>query len=132
MGIVFDAKTRAACGVQCSSRGTVRGYQQQTLTEISAERISTERSTISFSLIGYTTQTIHQISIQPDTALHLDVPLTQAPIQTYVAHSEQREQSLRDVPVECFDRNIQNDCRSLSVTLDDGTTLCPRCQYDVG
>ncbi len=82
---------------------------------------------ISFSLVGYTTQTDRQITIQPDTTLHLDVLLAQAPIQAeqVVVTASRREQSLRDVPVSVSTVTSKMIADRLSVTLDDALRYVP-------
>jgi iron complex outermembrane receptor protein len=128
MGIVSDAKTQEPlAGVNVLLRGTVRGTTTDTRGKYLLGRIPAGTFDISFSLIGYTTQTIHQISIQPDTALRLDVSLTQAPIQTeqVVVTASRREQSLRDVPVSVSTVTSKMIADRLSVTLDDALRYVP-------
>jgi iron complex outermembrane receptor protein len=128
MGIVFDAKTQEPLsGVNILLRGTVRGTTTDTHGKYLLGGIPAGTFDISFSLIGYTTQTIHQISFQPDTALHLDVPLAQAPIQTeqVVVTASRREQSLRDVPVSVSTVTSKMIADRLSVTLDDALRYVP-------
>ena len=128
MGIVSDAKTQEPlAGVNVLLRGTVRGTITDTYGKYLLGRVSAGTFDISFSLIGYTTQTIHQISIQPDTALRLDVSLAQAPVQTeqVVVTASRREQSLRDVPVSVSTVTSKMIADRLSVTLDDALRYVP-------
>jgi Outer membrane receptor for ferrienterochelin and colicins len=127
-GIVSDAKTQEPlAGVNVLLRGTVRGTTTDTHGKYLLGGVPAGTFDISFSLVGYTTQTIHQISIQPDTALHLDVPLVQAPIQTeqVVVTASRREQSLRDVPVSVSTVTSKMIADRLSVTLDDALRYVP-------
>jgi outer membrane receptor for ferrienterochelin and colicins len=128
MGIVSDAKTQEPlAGVNVLLRGTVRGTTTDTHGKYLLGGVPAGTFDISFSLIGYTTQTIHQISIQPDTALHFDVSLAQAPIQTeqVVVTASRREQSLRDVPVSVSTVTSKMIADRLSVTLDDALRYVP-------
>jgi iron complex outermembrane receptor protein len=128
MGIVSDAKTQEPlAGVNVLLRGTVRGTTTDTHGKYLLRGVPAGTFNISFSLIGYTTQTIQQISIQSDSALHLDVSLVQAPIQTeqVVVTASRREQSLRDVPVSVSTVTYKMIADRLSVTLDDALRYVP-------
>jgi iron complex outermembrane receptor protein len=128
MGVVSDAKTQEPlAGVNVLLRGTVRGTTTDTHGKYLLRGIPPGTFDISFSLIGYTTQTIHQISIQPDTTLHLDVSLAQAPIQAeqVVVTASRREQSLRDVPVSVSTVTSKMIADRLSVNLDDALRYVP-------
>jgi outer membrane receptor for ferrienterochelin and colicins len=128
MGIVSDSKTQETlAGVNVLLRGTVRGTTTDIHGKYLLVRVPAGTFDISFSLIGYTTQTIHQISIQPDTTLRLDVPLAQAPVQTeqVVVTASRREQSLRDVPVSVSTVTSKMIADRLSVTLDDALRYVP-------
>jgi iron complex outermembrane receptor protein len=127
-GTVSDAKTQEPlAGVNVLLRGTVRGTTTDAYGKYLLVGVPAGTFDISFSLIGYTTQTIHQISIQPDTARRLDVSLTQAPIQTeqVVVTASRREQSLRDVPVSVSTVTSKMIADRLSVTLDDALRYVP-------
>jgi outer membrane receptor for ferrienterochelin and colicins len=127
-GVVSDVKTQEPlAGVNVILRGTFRG----TTTDIQGKYLLTGIPAgtfdISFSLVGYTTQTIQKYSIQSDTSLHLDVSLTQAPVQTdqVVVTASRREQSLRDVPVSVSTVTSKMIADRLSVTLDDALRYVP-------
>jgi outer membrane receptor for ferrienterochelin and colicins len=128
MGIVSDAKTQEPlAGVNVLLRGTVRGTTTDSHGKYLLGAVPAGRFDISFSLIGYTTQTIHQISIQPDSTLHLDVSLAQAPVQAeqVVVTASRREQSLRDVPVSVSTVTSKMIADRLSVNLDDALRYVP-------
>ena len=128
MGTVSDAKTHEPLtGVNVLLRGTVRGTTTDIHGKYFLGEVPAETFDISFSIIGYTTQTIHQISIQPDTSLRLDMSLAQAPIQTeqVVVTASRREQSLRDVPVSVSTVTSKMIADRLSVTLDDALRYVP-------
>lgn len=127
-GTVSDAKTQEPlAGVNVLLRGTVRGTTTNTHGKYLLGKIPAGTFDISFSLIGYTTQTIQQISIQPDSAVHLDVSLTQSTLQTdqVVVTANRREQSLREVPVSVSTVTSKMIADRLSVTLDDALRYVP-------
>lgn len=127
-GIVSDVKTQEPlAGVNVILRGTVRGATTDVQGKYMLTGIPAGIFDISFSLIGYTTQTIQKVSVQPDTTLYLDVSLTQAPIRTeqVVITASRREQSLRDVPVSVSTVTSKMIADRLSVTLDDALRYVP-------
>jgi outer membrane receptor for ferrienterochelin and colicins len=127
-GIVSDAKTREPlAGVNILLRGTVRGTTTDTHGNFLIREILNGTFDVTFSLIGYTTQTVQNISIQFDSTVYLDISLTQAPIQAeqVVVTANRREQSLRDVPVSVSTVTSKMIADRLSVTLDDALRYVP-------
>ena len=128
MGIISDAKTQELlAGVNVILRGTVRGTTTDAHGKYQLKGVPTGTYELTFSLVGYTTQTVHHISIQPDTESRLDVSLVQAPIQTeqVVVTASRREQSLRDVPVSVSTVTSKMIADHVSVTLDDALRYVP-------
>jgi outer membrane receptor for ferrienterochelin and colicins len=128
LGTVYDSKTQEPlAGVNVLLRGIVHG----TITDVNGKYFLSELPNgtfdVSFSLVGYTSQTIHQISLQNDSTLHLDISLTQTPIQTdqVIVTASRREQSLRDVPVSVSTVTSKMIADRLSVTLDDALRYVP-------
>ncbi|MGD1043851.1 MAG: TonB-dependent receptor [Bacteroidota bacterium] len=127
-GSVTDAKTQELLtGVNVLLRSTIRG----TITDIHGKYklngIPAGTYNVTFSLVGYTADTVYQISIQPDTELRLDVHLVQAPIQAdqVVVTASRREQSLREVPVSVSTVSSKMIADHVSVTLDDALRYVP-------
>ena len=66
-GTVTDAKTQdLLIGVNVILRGTIRGTITDIHGKYQMKGIPAGSYDVTFSLIGYTADTIHQISIQPD------------------------------------------------------------------
>ena len=127
-GSVTDAKTMdLLIGVNVIVRGTIRGTITDIHGKYQLKGIPAGTYDLTFSLIGYTADTIHQISIQPNTEMHLDVHLMQAPIQAeqVVVTASRREQSLREVPVSVSTVTSKMIADHVSVTLDDALRYVP-------
>ena len=127
-GSVIDAKTQELLtGVNVILRGTIRGTITNIHGKYQLNEIPTGTYDITFSLIGYSADTVYQISIQPDTELHLDEHLVQAPIQAdqVVVTANRREQSLREVPVSVSTVSSKMIADHVSVTLDDALRYVP-------
>jgi len=127
-GSVTDAKTQELLtGVNVLLRSTVRGTITDIHGKYQLKEIPAGTHDITFSLVGYTADTVYQISIQPDTELRLDVHLVQAPIQTdlVVVTASRREQSLREVPVSVSTVSSKMIADHVSVTLDDALRYVP-------
>jgi iron complex outermembrane receptor protein len=127
-GSVTDTKTQELiAGVNVMLRGTIRG----TITDIHGKYklngIPAGIYDLMFSLVGYTADTVYQISIQPNTELHLDAHLLQAPIQAdqVVVTASRREQILREVPVSVSIVSSKMIADHVSVTLDDALRYVP-------
>ena len=127
-GSVTDTKTQELiAGVNVMLRGTIRG----TITDIHGKYklngIPAGTYDLTFSLVGYTADTVYQISIQPNTERHLDAHLLQAPIQAdqVVVTASRREQSLREVPVSVSTVSSKMIADHVSVTLDDALRYVP-------
>ena len=127
-GSVTDAKTMdLLIGVNVIVRGTIRGTITDIHGKYQLKGIPAGTYDLTFSLIGYTADTIHQISIQPNTEMHLDAHLLQAPIQAeqVVVTASRREQSLREVPVSVATVTSKMIADHVSVTLDDALRYVP-------
>jgi outer membrane receptor for ferrienterochelin and colicins len=127
-GTVTDAKTQdPLIGVNVILRGTIRGTVTDVHGKYQLKGIPAGTYDVTFSLIGYTADTLHQILIQPDAELHLNAPLMQAPIQTdqVVVTASRREQSLREVPVSVSTVSSKMIADHVSVTLDDALRYVP-------
>jgi outer membrane receptor for ferrienterochelin and colicins len=127
-GSVTDAKTQAGLsGVNVILKGTVRG----TITDIHGNYylhgIPAGTYDILFSLIGYTSDTVSQISLRPDSVFHCDMRLMQSAIQAeqVVVTAGRREQSLREVPVSVATVSSKMIADHVSVTLDDALRYVP-------
>jgi iron complex outermembrane receptor protein len=127
-GAVTDAKTQdPLIGVNISLRGTIRGTMTDIHGNYQLKGIPAGTYDVMFSIIGYTADTVHQISIQPGAAQRLDVALIQAPIQAeqVVVTASRREQSLREVPVSVSTVSFKMIADHVSVTLDDALRYVP-------
>ena len=123
-----DAKTQdPLIGVNVILRGTIRGTVTDIHGNYQLKGIPAGTYDVSFSLIGYTADTVHQISIQPGAAQRLAVHLMQAPIQAeqVVVTASRREQSLREVPVSVSTVTSKMIADHVSVTLDDALRYVP-------
>jgi iron complex outermembrane receptor protein len=127
-GSVTDAKTQELLiGVNVILRSTIRGTTTDIHGKYQLHGIPAGMYDVTFSFVGYTSDTIYQISIQPDAELHLDVHLMQAPIQAdqVVVTANRREQSLREVPVSVSTVSAKMIADHVSVTLDDALRYVP-------
>jgi iron complex outermembrane receptor protein len=127
-GSVTDTKTQELLtGVNVILQGTIRA----TITDIHGNyqlhEIPAGMYDVTFSLVGYTADTVYQISIQSNTELRLDEHLVQAPIQAdqVVITANRREQSLREVPVSVSTVSSKMIADHVSVTLDDALRYVP-------
>jgi iron complex outermembrane receptor protein len=127
-GAATDAKTQELLtGVNVLLRGTIRGTITDAHGKYQLSGIPAGTYDVTFSLIGYTAETIHQITILPDTSLRMDVRLMQAPIQAdqVIVTASRREQSLREVPVSVSTVSSKMIADHVSVTLDDALRYVP-------
>ena len=127
-GSVTDTKTQELLtGVNVILRGTIRGTVTDIHGKYQLNEIPAGTYDAAFSLVGYTADTVYKISIQPDTELHLDEHLVQAPIQEdqVVVTANRREQSLREIPVSVSTVSSKMIADHVSVTLDDALRYVP-------
>jgi outer membrane receptor for ferrienterochelin and colicins len=127
-GTVTDTKTHdPLIGVNVVLRGTIRGTVTDIHGNYRLRGIPAGTYDLTFSLVGYSPDTIRQISIRPDAELSLDIPLMQAPIQAeqVVVTASRREQSLREVPVSVATVSSRMIADRVSVTLDDALRYVP-------
>jgi outer membrane receptor for ferrienterochelin and colicins len=128
IGSVTDAKTQELLGgVNVLLRSTIRGTTTNVQGKYQLKGIPTGTYDITFSLLGYLTDTVHQISIQPDKENTITVQLVQSPIKSeqVVVTASRREQSLREVPVSISTVSSQMIADHVSVTLDDALRYVP-------
>jgi iron complex outermembrane receptor protein len=127
-GIVSDAKSQELLpGVNVLLRGTVRGTTTDANGRFQLKDIPIGACDLTFSLVGYSTQTVRQIAVKPDTETHIDISLLQAALQTeqVVITASRREQSLKDVPVSVSTVTSKMISDHVSVTLDDALRYVP-------
>ena len=127
-GSVTDTKTQELLtGVNIILRGTLRGTTTDVHGTYLVKDIPAGTYDVLFSCIGYTADTVHQISIQDDKELRLDRPLVPALIQAeqVIVTAGRREQSLREVPVSVSTVSSQMIADHVSVTLDDALRYVP-------
>jgi outer membrane receptor for ferrienterochelin and colicins len=127
-GTVSDSKTQELLtGVNVLLRGSVRGTTTDANGRFQLKRIPVGTCDLTLSLVGYTTQTVRQITIQPDTESHIDISLVQAALQTeqVVITASRREQSLKEVPVSVSTVTSKMISDHVSVTLDDALRYVP-------
>jgi outer membrane receptor for ferrienterochelin and colicins len=127
-GSITDGKTQELLtGVNVILRGTIRGTVTDFHGNYQLNEIPAGTYDVAFSLVGYTADTVYKISIPPDTELHLDEYLVQAPIQAdqVVVTANRREQSLREVPVSVSTVSSKMIADHVSVTLDDALRYVP-------
>jgi len=127
-GTVTDVKTQEVlAGVNVLLRSTVRGTMTNVHGKYQLKGVSTGTYNLTFSLIGYIADTVHQVLIQPGKELVLNIHLVQAPIQAeqVVVTASRREQSLREVPVSVATVTSKMIADRASVTLDDALRYVP-------
>jgi len=127
-GSVMDTKTREPLsGVNIILRKTIRGTVTDSRGNFKLKGIPAGSYDVTCSLIGYTSDTLRQLTIQPEQELRLEVQLTQAPIQAeqVVVTAGRREQSLQEVPVSVSIVSSKMIADHVSVTLDDALRYVP-------
>ena len=127
-GKLSDTKTqKPLAGVNVLVRGTLRGTTTDGQGTFRLKGVPAGVFDITFSLIGYTSQTLRHIAIQPDTSIQLDVALVQTAIEAdqVVVTASRREQSLREVPVSVSTVTSKMIADHVSVTLDDALRYVP-------
>jgi iron complex outermembrane receptor protein len=127
-GTITDAKTNEALtGVNVIVKGTTRGSTTNALGNYLIKKIPIGTFDITFSLIGYISDTLHHVTIRPDSAQTFHIQLIQNPIKAeqVVVTASRREQSLREVPVSVSTISSNKIADHVSVRLDDELRYVP-------
>jgi outer membrane receptor for ferrienterochelin and colicins len=127
-GTVSDSATHEPlAGVNVLLRGTVRGTVTDSEGKFTIRNVHTGTFELTFSLLGYTIQTLHQITVRSGAVTYLTVEMVQKAIQTeqLVVTAGRREQSLREVPVSVSIMTSRMVADHAAVTLDDAIRYVP-------
>ncbi len=114
-------------GVSVFLQGTVRGTATDTRGEYRLAGIPTGTYTLVFSMVGYHRETLSGIRVQEDSAIVVNITMTQSPVQAeqVVVTASKRPQSLQEVPVSMSILDAKEIERRNSLVLDEALRYVP-------